>query len=715
MTSLSKGFEYDIFISYRHNDNLDGWVTDFVSSLEKELKSTLKDEVTIYFDKNPHDGLLESHQVNESLKEKLKCVIFIPIISQTYCDPKSFAWGNEFLVFKQLASEDQVGLKLKLKNGNVASRILPVRIHELDDEDTTVLENEIGPIRSIDFIFKSNGVNRPLLNREEHPQDNQSKTFYRDQINKVANASKEIFSAIGHQGSPSKISHYPLAGDRSKYSFFSPRLLTAIGTVGLMLSLAFWLWFSLRQSKLTNDGLKTSVAVIPFKNLNRTAENEVICSSLSEDILTQLASLPDLHVPSPSSSNQYADSKKLAKQIGQELGVRYILEGSILATEDEFRINAILTDTELDEIVWTKPFTRKRSEYFKAQNDVAHSVVTSLHINLRGRSEEFENVRPFDLKAYEMYKIGLHNLENQLTSLPTLNNIVPYFEKALLMDSSLYPAYVGIANSYIMYNTYGRISAAEAYPKIKAALDHGMRLNPNYGPLYSAYAIFAIQFDYDEESFLRYNSKAMELDANNDKIYFNQGLYYLYKQEFKESIEAFVKAGELSPDRKNDYFDWQAVGSYLNRDFVNIARQLEDHVNANTEDERAKWDLGLVYIQLKEYQKAVNILKERTHGTETNWILANAYWALHDTVAYNKVLQYQLQKIERGEYVPPAVIGHIYLARGEKEKACEWINKQIDSKDGGLFWLLMITLDPRLDPLKNQPCYQKLLKKIPRM
>ena len=72
MPSIVQGYEYDIFISYRHNDNLDGWVTDFVLNLEKELRGTLKDAVTIYFDRNPHDGLLDTHSVDKSLEGKLK-------------------------------------------------------------------------------------------------------------------------------------------------------------------------------------------------------------------------------------------------------------------------------------------------------------------------------------------------------------------------------------------------------------------------------------------------------------------------------------------------------------------------------------------------------------------------------------------------------------------------------------------------------------------
>ena len=81
--------------------------------------------ITLYFDINPHDGLFETHDVAESLKEKLKCLIFIPVISRTYCDPKSFAWEHEFIAFVEQASKDQFGMKVKLPGGNVANRVLP--------------------------------------------------------------------------------------------------------------------------------------------------------------------------------------------------------------------------------------------------------------------------------------------------------------------------------------------------------------------------------------------------------------------------------------------------------------------------------------------------------------------------------------------------------------------------------------------------------------
>jgi len=131
MPSTLPGYEYDIFISYRQNDNKrDGWVTEFINTLKDELEATVKEKLSIYFDENPYDGLGDTHDVDESLAKKLKCLIFIPIISQTYCDPKCFAWTNEFLAFMKMAENDDYGFKVQLLNGNTTTRVLTIRIHD---------------------------------------------------------------------------------------------------------------------------------------------------------------------------------------------------------------------------------------------------------------------------------------------------------------------------------------------------------------------------------------------------------------------------------------------------------------------------------------------------------------------------------------------------------------------------------------------------------
>jgi hypothetical protein len=207
MPSLIPGYEYDVFISYRQKDNKhDGWVTEFVNNLKGELDSTFKEEISVYFDINSHDGLLETHNITASLKEKLRCLVFIPIISRTYCDIKSFAWQNEFCAFNKLVNKDKFGREIRLESGNVASRILPVKIHDLDPEDKMLLEIEMGDIfRGVEFIYKSAGVNRPLRSKEENPHENLNHTIYRDQINKISLAIKEIIESMETSYTPDQL------------------------------------------------------------------------------------------------------------------------------------------------------------------------------------------------------------------------------------------------------------------------------------------------------------------------------------------------------------------------------------------------------------------------------------------------------------------------------------------------------------------------------
>jgi len=198
MPSILPGFECDIFISYRQNDNkYDGWVSEFVLKLQQELEATIKYKLTVYFDENPRDGLLETHQVDESILSKVKSLVFIPIISQTYCDKNSFAWQNEFMAFKETSTKDDIGPNVRLINGNVASRMLPIKIHEIEVDDIKLLENELkGALRSVDFIYQSSGVNRPLRPKDDDLGNNFNHTIYRNQI--------KIYAGDGRRSNPGR-------------------------------------------------------------------------------------------------------------------------------------------------------------------------------------------------------------------------------------------------------------------------------------------------------------------------------------------------------------------------------------------------------------------------------------------------------------------------------------------------------------------------------
>ena len=190
--SIIPGYNYDIHISYRYNDNkYDAWVTEFSEKLRQELSATLKDKLSIYFDTSSE----ESRQDNPA--NEIKSLVFIPIISQTYCDINSPIWKNEFKVFREEIKTDSLGSNIRLPNGNLVSRVIPVKIHEIDTDDVKLLENELsGVLRSIDFIYREEGVNRPLRPTDDEKHTLGVRPMYRNQINKLANAIKEIITAI---------------------------------------------------------------------------------------------------------------------------------------------------------------------------------------------------------------------------------------------------------------------------------------------------------------------------------------------------------------------------------------------------------------------------------------------------------------------------------------------------------------------------------------
>jgi TolB-like protein len=376
MSSLIEGYNYDIFISYRQKDNKhDGWVTEFVNNLKGELESTFKEEISVYFDVNPHDGLLETHDVGESLKEKLKCLIFIPIISRTYCDPKSFAWEHEFKPFVEMASKDQYGLKIKLPNGNVASRVLPVRIHELDEEDIKECEVLLGSVlRGIEFIYKEQGIDKPL-----GPSDNEKKnlnnTTYKIQVIKVVHAIKEIIYGLkrsnlnpdgvklikGHE--PYKlINDGPIVESQKKpvkklRIFLLSSLIITILLVITILFLNPIIFKKNLSERISSSGQKIIIAVLPFKNLtsegsknywsDMVQDNIINCLSNSEELsIIQSESLHDI-IQSSGIADKNNISTSLARSISRRLEADIFVYGSINQTGLSIRLSADSKDAIL--------------------------------------------------------------------------------------------------------------------------------------------------------------------------------------------------------------------------------------------------------------------------------------------------------------------------------------------------------------------------------
>ena len=546
MSSIIPGYEYDIFMSYRQKDNKhDGWVTGFVNNLKGELEATFKDNISVYFDINSNDGLLETYDVDASLKDKLKCLIFIPIISRTYCDPKSFAWEHEFKAFVEHASNDQFGLKIKLPGGNVASRVLPVQIHDLDADDKKLIEGELGGfLRGIEFIYKEPGVNRPLMANESHPDNNVNKTFYRNQINKVANTIKEIITGLNSPGHNAKEvtkqneEKLPPVRNERKLRFILGSLLLLLVAIGCFLLL--------KPSKSSNAG-DISIAVLPFQNLSNDSTQIYICDGFMEELLNDLQRIKEFTVRSRTSTDHYKRTNKTIKTIGEELNVKYVIEGSIEREDNKLKIWVQLINAKTDKHIWANDYTRELKQIFSLQSEIAKVIADELETVLSPEEKKLIDKKPTDnLEAYNFYLRG-NEFYWRSYDKQDCDIAAKMYRSAIELDPNFSKAYVRLSICYLFsYWSYFDHSK-EMLAKSKEAIDRSLQIDPNLPEAHIALGTYYFW------GFLNYSKALDEIRIaeqqliNNSECIFTKANIYRRSGEWSLAEENYLKAYEFDP------------------------------------------------------------------------------------------------------------------------------------------------------------------------
>ncbi len=674
MPSLVPGYEYDIFISYRQNDNARGWVSEFVKSLREELASTIKDSLSVYFDANPEGGLLETHHVDKSLEGKLRCLVFVPIVSQTYCDPKSFAWQHEFLAFNRLSKSDSLGRDLRLASGNVASRILPVRIHDLEAEDRLLLEGEIGgAIRSVEFIYKSSGVNRPL-GPTDNPDKNHNKTDYRDQVNKVANAVKELIYAIKY---PGRVTDNAIRAEEEKTT-------------------------NLKQSATaTTKANDHSIAVLPFVNLTQDASQEYFADGVMENILIQLAGIRELRVISRTSVMRYRQTTKSAPEIATELGVKYILEGSAQAHANKVRIHVQLIDAVSDHPVWGKTFVESLDDIFTIQNNVAEIVAGELQTSLLPKeNQKLKEIPTKNLKAFDLFLKGRHafnqwNLEGYRTA-------EKYFQLSLAEDPEFTQAYSYLASTYSALMSWnGDLSPEESLIKINQYLPEAIKRGATDNDyLTQAFVEFFINKDFATAQ--KKLKEAMEIGPNNAEVYYTHSYLLSMMGNMKEALQEVEKAKSLDPTSASSFHS-EFVALYLLQHYPEAVALVREAIKLYPQVLRLYDHLGRALVTMGQYKEAVSAIQA---GLKTVTFrppsmvayLAIAHLGMAEKEKTAELLDELKNRSKRQEKGVNLYIAHIYRALGDVSSAKEWISRARKTNDIDLIWY---QVDPLLASLRN--------------
>ena len=775
MSSIIEGYNYDIFISYRQKDNKgDKWVSEFVEALKTELESTFKEEISVYFDENPHDRLEETHNVGKSLEGKLKCLIFIPILSQTYCDINSYAWQNELMEFIKMAENDRFGKDIRLRSGNVAGRILPIRIHDLEQDDIKLFEKSTGSVlRSLDFIFKTvTGVSRPLLSNEDHPGDNLDKTYYRDQINKVAHAIKEIITALRKlepQGivTAENVSEPVREKRKSKISRVVAGSILALGLIVLG---TLFIPKLFKSEKLP----ERSIAVLPFIDDSPDKDNVHIINGVMEEILINLQRIDDLTVISRNSVEQYRGTTKPGTpEIAKNLGVNYIVEGSgqKYGNKIRLRIQLIAVSNGKERHLWGESYEREINapeDYFIIQSQVAQAIATELHAIISPSEKQLiEKASTANLNALYFYQRGREEFVNFYITQNrvALEKAENFFHEALNNDPAYAKAYVGLAkvfwekhywSDYFSKNFLDSVlilankaiafdnQLAEAYtirgvyysdigePELAAKeINKAIKFNPND---WSSYLIKAQNPGGDLLTGIENYHKVYSLNRGSESPGYLRSLSELYLNAgFSEKAryyarEAFTLDGDSL--KFHLFSGWIETwsGNYLKGlEYANKAYAMDSanltglHLLGHTEMFLRHYNEALFYFKKYiESQQAVgqlNLVDQEDLGF-ANWQSGNIVEAeeyFRKEIEYcNKATSLGRSFGNTGAYYELAAI---YAIKGDRDKALKnletfWQQQELIGVKEKIIYVQVLKGDPVFDNLRNDADFQQIVMKI---
>ena len=678
MPSIIEGYNYDIFISYRQKDNKgDMWVSQFVQSLKTELESTFKEDISVYFDINPHDGLLETHDVDASLKDKLKCLVFITIISRTYCDPKSFAWEHEFKAFVEQASKDQFGLKIKLPNGNVANRVLLVRIHDLGSSDTKLCESVLGGVlRGIEFIYKEPGVNKPLTTDDDENK-NLNKTKYRIQINKTAIAINEIISALKEE---------PI-----EPVFESTEFITV------------------ENKPIVKE---KSIIVLPFENMSPDPDQEYFSDGLTEEIITDLSQIHDLLVISRSSAMTFKGTKKTIPEIAQAVKVRYVLEGSVRKANNNLRITAQLIDSRNDTHLWSEKYNGLLDDVFEIQEKVSRSIVDALKLKLSPEeNKKIAEYRVDNLKVYECYLRARQDLWKYTED--SLTRAEQNLKNGLNLLGEHELLYAGLGQVYFQFYDSAIRQEEEYLNKLKDCIVKIFEYNPNSANGFQlsgllkmkkenalkAYRDFKRAFELnpsDSETMLwlcyilsfhlgrntlaaPLVKKVFEIDPLNPVTNSFAAIYYYMEGNFEKALENFKIWYEMAPDSVLAAWYYIMFMGW-NHDYQGAYDFIDHFCQKNPETFFVKIFLLFKYCLQKDKEKALPLFTQ------------------------------EIKEVGWNDFGLPWFIANYYAMIEENDESLKWLERAVEC--GLINYPLLSEIDPIIGNIRGEERFKKLMERV---
>lgn len=449
-----------------------------------------------------------------------------------------------------------------------------------------------------------------------------------------------------------------------------------------------------------------TIAVLPLVDLSPTNGPDYFADGITESLTTSLGQIRSLHVVSRTSSMHYKGSHETLATIARQLHANLVLEGSVQRSGNRVRITAQLIDAASDRHLWASTYDRESGDVLSLEDEIARTVAHEVQARLTPEEEHRLTIsRPVKPEAHDAYLEGLFYWNMRTPE--SLARAITLFQKATDFDPGFAPAYVGLADSYVLLSDYQVAPSSESFPKARTAIRKALELDPGLANAHIALAYLLFRYDWRwPEAELEFK-RGLELNPNDATAHHWYGEYLTLMGRFDEGLRQVHIAEELEPLSEIITAD-EGWFLYLARRYDESIRHLREVIATHPNFDPAWFYLGEALEQKGEYKEAIQAYQRGialTQGATKTSGLGHAYALAGQTDAAEAILH----ELEQRNFKSAVSIAIVEAGLRDKEGAIHWLEVAYRERNDGLIYL---KVHPFFDPIRSDSRFQEMLRRL---
>jgi class 3 adenylate cyclase/TolB-like protein/lipoprotein NlpI len=452
-----------------------------------------------------------------------------------------------------------------------------------------------------------------------------------------------------------------------------------------------------------------SLAVLPFINADNDPDMEYLSDGITESLIYNLSQFPKLKVRSMNSVYHYKGQKTDARTVGKELNVQVVLTGRIAQRSQDVSISVELVNAEDNSFLWGENYQRKSTDILVIQKDIGKNVSDSLRVQLSPANHERLAKRTTENKeAYQLYLKGRYHA-SQFTQ-EGFEKGFALLTQAVELDPNYALAYEGLAYYYLAAVEW-YLPSNDASLKAKKAALKALEIDETLPGAHSMLGIVYVWYEWDWEAAEREFKRAFELDSDHLNAHAYYGWHLSGMGQFDKGIAECQRAVDIDPLSSEANWILGEALYFAGRYDEAIAQNLK-LLDLNPYYWPAAVNLARVYLQKGQYAEGIAQLRKTVESDVGNpWptvVLGYALAIAGEKGEAEKILA-DLKRQARDKYITPMFYLLIHIGLGNTDQAFEWLDKSIQEHS---YYTPFLKVFPEYDPLRNDPRYEVLLKKV---